>query len=309
MTADGDPRVQGLRLLFGEEGQRLLASLPPYDPAGELALQTTLRDAGFDPRLVAAALTQSALRAKATDKFGPFAEQMLFTADGLEQATRLPVAARHASRFLRAEVRVVHDLGCGIGSDAMGLAGLDVAVRAVDSDPGTAAVAAYNLRHWQQAHVAVGLAEQVTLPSGDDARHAGAWFDPARRQRGVADVTGRTRRVFALESMSPAWTQVQAVAAALPATGAKLAPGFPHAAVPAGAEAQWTSWDGEVVECAVWWGPLAQTPGRTAAVCRHDAPAVVLTEADAVDSPRLSRTRAASAPVSTSPTAPSSAPA
>ena len=68
------------------------------------ALSERLRAGGVDPGLVAAALTQSRLRERARGKFGPFASRMLFTAEGLEQATRLEVAARHAQRFVGAGV-------------------------------------------------------------------------------------------------------------------------------------------------------------------------------------------------------------
>jgi len=279
--------LTSIALLVGGEGWGLLESLPPYDASGELALQTRLRSAGFSPEVVSAALTQSRLRARGRDKFGTFADGMLFTPDGLEQATRLEVAARHASRYLRAEVRAVHDLGCGIGADAMALAGLDLAVRAVDSDEVTAVAAGVNLRHWPEAQVVHGRAEDVALPRGEATRHTGLWLDPSRRVRGAADITGRTRRVFSLDAISPTWEQVQDYARAVPATGAKLSPAFPHQAVPPGAEAAWTSWNGEVVECALWWGPLVQSAGRTATVCRAGQPAVTLTEADAECSPDL----------------------
>ncbi len=282
--------LDAIALLVDGEGWNLLASLPPYDAAGELALQTRLRAAGYAPELVAAALTQSMLRARARDKLGAFADQMLFTPDGLEQATRLPVAARHAGRYLRAEVRLVHDLGCGIGADAMAFAGLDLGVQAVDADAVTAVVAAVNLRHWPDAVVTHARAEDVALPAGEARRHTGLWLDPARRVRGAADITGRTRRVFSLDGISPSWSEVLRYAAAVPATGAKLAPGFPHQAVPDGAEAQWVSWHGDVVECAVWWGPLVTTAGRTAMVLRPDAEAVTLSEADAAGArPALER--------------------
>ena len=277
--------LASIALLVDGEGWDLLASLPPYEPAGELALQTRLRAAGYAPELVSAALTQSRLRARAQEKFGAFADQMLFTPDGLEQSTRLGVAARHAARYLRAEVRLVHDLGCGIGADAMAFAGLDLAVRAVDSDAVTAVVATLNLRHWPDAVATHGRAEEVALPTGEATRHTGLWLDPARRTRGPADVTGRSRRVFSLDAISPSWPEVQRYAAAVPATGAKLAPGFPHQAVPGGAEAQWVSWHGDVVECAVWWGPLVSTPGRTASVLRTGGEVVTLTEADALEAP------------------------
>ena len=275
--------LASISLLVGGEGWGLLQSLPAYDPATELSLQTRLRDAGFTPELVSAALTQSRLRARGRDKFGEFAEEMLFTPDGLEQATRLEVAARHASRYLRAEVRVVHDLGCGIGADAMAFAGLDLAVRAVEVDDVTAVVAGVNLRHWPDAVVTHGRAEEVPMPAGEATRHTGLWLDPARRTRGPADIHGRSRRVFSLEAISPTWRQVQDFAQTVPATGAKLSPAFPHHAVPPGTEAAWTSWGGDVVECAVWWGPLVHTVGRTATVCRPGATPVVLVEADAED--------------------------
>ena len=116
--------LAALAQLVDRDGWELLAALPAYNPDAELALQTRLREAGYPPELVSAALLQSRLRARARDKFGPFAEGMLFTPDGLEQATRFEVAARHAARYLRAEVRLVHDLGCGIWADAMAFAGL-----------------------------------------------------------------------------------------------------------------------------------------------------------------------------------------
>lgn len=266
--------------LAGGEGWGLLQSLPPYDEHEALPLQLRLRAAGFDADLVAAALTQSRLRARAVDKFGAVANGLLLTPDGLEQATRLPVAARHAHRYAVAGVGVVHDLGCGVGADAMAFAGLELEVHAIDVDEVTAKVAAVNLRHWPSATVTCARVEDVGLPSGAAARRVGVWLDPARRISGVADARGRTRRVFSLDAISPSWQQVLALAESVPATGVKLSPGLSHGAVPRGCEAQWTSWNGEVLECAVWWGPLVTTTGRTAAVCSATATYLV-TEADA----------------------------
>jgi hypothetical protein len=263
------------------EGWALLQSLPPYDEAASLGLQLALREAGFDPDLVAAAMTQSRLRAKAVEKFGEFAAGMLFTPDGLEQATRLAIAGRHAQRYAAAGVRTVHDLGCGVGADAMAFAALDLDVRAVDADPATARIAGTNLRHWPSARVTCARAEDVRLPLGEGARDIGVWFDPARRVTGVADVRGRTKRVFSLDAISPSWSHVLEVAGQVPATGAKLSPAFPHGSIPPGAEAQWSSWNGEVVECAIWWGPLAVSPGRSAAVYRSDGSGDVITEESA----------------------------
>jgi hypothetical protein len=267
--------------LVSGEGWGLLQSLPPYDESAAMSLGEELRAAGFDPGLVAAALTQSRLRAKGHDKFGEFADGMLFTGDGLEQATRLEIAARHAQRFRGAGIEQVFDLGCGIGADAMAFAGLDLKVTAIDADEVTATLAGVNLRHWPGASAFIGTAEGTVLPSGEGARHTGAWLDPARRTPGVTDARGKTRRVFKLDSISPSWSAVQSIAQALPATGAKLSPSFPHNAIPAATEAQWTSLGGEVLECAIWWGPLVSQTGRSALVIGTKGRSWTVREADA----------------------------
>ena len=272
-----------VKKLVSGEGWGLLQSLPPYDESNALALGERLRVAGFDVDLVAAALTQSRLRAKGRLKFGDFAGGMLFTADGLEQATRLEVAARHAGRFRAAGIRQVFDLGCGIGGDAMAIAGLDLKVSAIDADEVSAILAGANLRHWPGASASVGTVKETRLPKGEGARHTGAWLDPARRTPGATDSRGRTRRVFSLDAISPSWSTVQSIATSLPATGAKLSPSFPHSAIPPGTEAQWTSFAGEVLECAIWWGPLVNTAGRTALVIGPEGRSWTVRDAD-VDS-------------------------
>jgi hypothetical protein len=272
--------LAAVKKLVSGEGWGLLQSLPPYDESLALALGERLRAAGFDVDLVAAALTQSRLRAKGREKFGDFAAGMLFTVDGLEQATRLEIAARHAGRFRTAGLRQVFDLGCGIGSDAMAIAGLDLKVSAIDSDEVTAILAGFNLRHWPAASTSVGTVEETRLPKGEGARYAGAWLDPARRTPGVTDALGRTRRVFSLDAISPSWSTVQSIARSLPATGAKLSPSFPHGAIPAGTEAQWTSLAGEVLECAIWWGPLVSSPGRSALVVGSEGQSWTVRESD-----------------------------
>ncbi len=100
--------------LLTAEGRHLVESLMPYDPATAM---TALSRARSDPRwrgrpeVVAAAATQARLRTRAATRFpGP---PRWWTPDGLEQATRPAVAARHAARFARAGVEVVADLGCG----------------------------------------------------------------------------------------------------------------------------------------------------------------------------------------------------
>lgn len=268
------------RLATGE-GWGLLQSLPPYDERSAIALGTQLRADGFDPDLVAAALTQSRLRARAVTKFGAAAQHMLFTADGLEQATRTRIAALHAERFVAAGVEHVLDLGCGIGSDAIAFGQAGLAVTAVDADETTAAIAAVNLRPWSRVTVRCRRAEEVTLPRGEAARGVGAWLDPARRTPGVADVQGRTRRTFSLSELAPSWDFVREVSQRIAAVGAKLSPSFPIASLPNDAAAEWVSYRGEVLECALWWGLLAPVRGRSAVVVIDEHRPERITEAEA----------------------------
>lgn len=271
------------------EGWGLLRELSAgadYAEADVLALSTRLRAEGHPAERVAAVLTQWRLRAQARTKLGEFAERMVFTPAGLEQATRLPVAALHAGRFARAGVRRVADLGCGIGADAMAFAALDLEVTAVERDPTLAAVATVNLMPFPSASVvcadALDWVREQGLGAPDDAAPAdaspaasstgaatsspesswGLWLDPARRVLS----TGGSQRVFDPEAFSPPLSFVESLADAGHPVGVKLGPGLPHEAVPAGCEAQWVSVAGEVTEAVLWFNRLARPGVRRSAL-------------------------------------------
>jgi SAM-dependent methyltransferase len=180
---------------------------------------------------------------------------MIFTPEGLEQATRLSVAARHARRFAAAGVRRIADLGCGIGGDALAFAGLGLEVIAVEIDEATAACATVNLRRLPQARVRLGDALALDLRAeGVD----GVWADPARR-------SGSGRRVFDPEACTPPLAAVLGLRETVPALGVKVAPGISYAALPPDTRAIWVSDGGDVVEAGLWFGPLApEGPGRSA---------------------------------------------
>ena len=207
------PDAAALAPLLTPQGWQLLSSLPPYDPDSALRLGEELREAGHSPQLVSAALTQQRLRERATAKFGPFASQMLFTPDGLEQATRLAVSAHHAARYAKAGVSRVADLGCGIGGDAVALAGLDLPVLAVERDEATAALATVNLMAFSHAEVLCADALEVDLAAhGVDAVFA----DPARRAGGW--------RLTDPEQWSPRLSQVLALRDQVEALGIRSLP-------------------------------------------------------------------------------------
>jgi THUMP domain-like len=251
--------LDGISTLLTRDGWALLESLPEYDESAALALAEQLQRDGHPPATVAAALTQSRLRSAARAKFGPFADSMLFTPTGLEQATRLPVAARHAQRFAAAGITRVADLGCGIGADSMALAGLDREVVAVEQDEVTAAIATVNLRHWPEAVVRHEDAMTTRL-DGIEA----AFLDPARR-------AASGRRLLDPRAGSPPLSFVHELAFRLPAVGMKTAPGIPHHLVPEGAEAQWVSVDGDVVEAGLWFGTVAREGVRRSALVLDSA--------------------------------------
>jgi SAM-dependent methyltransferase len=238
-----------LRELLTIDGLALLDSLPPYTSETDvLRLVTDLRKAGHSPTLVATVLTQAKLRHKAQSKFGEFSQRMLFTEAGLEQATRLQVAALHAGRYVRAGLSSVADLGCSIGADALAFAAAGLTVTAVDIDEVTAAIATHNLAPFPEATVVHGDAAATDL-SGVDA----VYLDPARRTAGHSETTRFSRS----DDYSPSLSFAFSLGTKLP-TGIKLGPGFDRDEIPADCEAQWVSVHGDVVELGLWFGPLAR---------------------------------------------------
>lgn len=274
-----------LDALLTREGLALLGSLGAVDSADDVARAVSrLRAAGHAPELVSAVVGQARLRQRATAKFGEFADRMLFTRAGLEQATRMTVSAHHARRVRAAGLARVADLGCGIGGDSLAFAALGLGVLAVDADPVTAALAAYNLAPFRAdgagVEVRAARAEEVALDDVD-----AVWLDPARRTAGH----GETSRVAAGD-YSPPLDWVFDLASRMPA-GVKLGPGHDREALPrssddAPVETQWISVDGSTVELVVWTGALSRPGvGRAALVLRGDGAHELTAAGDAPDEP------------------------
>ncbi|MEU6554092.1 class I SAM-dependent methyltransferase [Streptomyces sp. NPDC046915] len=230
--------------LLTPEGRALLDEVRGTAPAEELAVATRLRrDHPAD--LVSAALGQARLRQRAAAKFGAEdAERMYFTPNGVEQSTRTSVAGYRAGRLKELGVTSVADLCCGIGGDAIALARAGIRVLAVDRDPLTAAVARANAQ-------ALGLADLIEVREADvtevdTAGYDAVFVDPARR--------GGRGRIFDPEAYSPPLSWAVGVASAARVAALKIAPGIPHEAVPARAEAEWISDGGDVKEAVLWFG-------------------------------------------------------
>lgn len=255
--------LDAFRWLLTDEGQELLA-LAAEAPADPLRAQDHVRKSGATAAHASAALTQVGLRRHAETKFGDLAARMYFTRDGLEQATRLPVARHRAARIAASSAATVIDLGCGIGGDLVALASAGMTTAGVDLDPVRVAVAEANL-------AALGLPGAVMVTDAtriDTSPFDAAYADPARRT-----ARGRT---FSVDEWTPPWDFVEGLLRRDACV--KVAPGIPHDLVPDGVEAEWVSDHGEVKEAALWSGRLATT-GRRATVI-GDGGLATLTEED-----------------------------
>jgi SAM-dependent methyltransferase len=244
------PSPDLLDRLLSDEGRTVLDSLPP-GPLGAddaLAVGTRLRRR-FPAELVAAALAQHELRARAAARF-TLAGEMWFTREGLEQASTEPLARHRAGRYTRFDR--VADLCCGIGGDLCALAPGRDAV-AVDLDPVHPRMARENARVHGAGEVDAVRADvrDLRLP-----RSLAVFVDPARRAGG--------RRLPAPGSRPPlSWClglgdQVAGV-------GIKTAPGLPLGLVPPGWEVELLADRRELKE-AVLWSPALATTARRATV-------------------------------------------
>ncbi|EKX68267.1 class I SAM-dependent methyltransferase [Streptomyces ipomoeae] len=242
--------------LLTPEGRALLDEVRGTEPARELAVATRLRRA-YPAELVTAAMTQAQLRQRAVAKFGAAdAERMFFTPNGVEQSTRASVATYRAECLHALGVRSVADLCCGIGGDAIAFARAGIRVLAVDRDPLTAAVARANAD-------ALGLADLIEVREADvtevdTAGYDAVFVDPARR-------SSKRGRIFDPEAYSPPLSWAVSAALEAPLGVLKIAPGIPHEAIPAEAEAEWISDGGDVKEAVLWFRPNG-TPGARRAM-------------------------------------------
>jgi SAM-dependent methyltransferase len=244
-------------LLLSPNGARLLDRLSgvAVTPDQALTLAAELR-ARYPAELVAAALTQQELRAAARAKFSR-ADDMLFTRDGLQQASSELTAAHSARRF--AGLDLVADLCCGIGGNLTAFVTKARRVVGIDSNLDALRFAGHNVAvSGATAEVALvqtdvrdlGYAERRGVPP------AALFIDPARRAGG--------RRLRAGDSEPPlGWCY--ALVRHVPRVCIKAAPGLGHELVPAGWEAEFVA-TGRALKEALLWSPEFATTQRRATV-------------------------------------------
>jgi hypothetical protein len=257
----GEVSMEDQLSLLSQQGQELLERLAGEQVGPERALQLAESLRGSYPAdLIAAALTQQALRTSARAKFSR-AEEMLFTRAGLEQASSELTARHSAARYTGA--RLVADLCCGIGGNLTALAarsGVSDRVLAVDRDLVSLEFAWHNAGVYGAADaLAVVCADVREIPLAGSRRSPGVdavFIDPARRAGGRRLPGGRSE---------PPLDWCFALAEHVPAVGIKAAPGLAHELVPAGWEIEFLA-VGRSLKEALLWSPALATASRRATV-------------------------------------------
>ncbi len=208
------------------------------------ALQAALRQE-YPAEVVRAALTLAALRTQARPRFTR-AESMWFDRTRLEQATQEVVAHHKAQRFAACAGQTVLDLCCGIGADAIAIAG-HAKVQAVDMSP---------LATWytQRNAEVYGVASNIeTLVSPVESVAVAGQFvhlDPDRRTQG--------QRQVRLEFGSPALPYLQALTKTATGGAIKVSPASNFGGKFTDCEIELVSVSGECKEATIWFGTLRQ---------------------------------------------------
>lgn len=176
-------KLSDIEFLTSPAGAQVMADLAEADlsPGAILPLLTRLRKT-LTPEQAGAAVEQAELRRKASVKFGADASRMLFTRDGLEQASDPGIRRYRAEQASQRGIGAIIDACCGIGTDALTFAQAGHPVLGLDLDLLRVEIARYNA-------AALGLDNarfavyDVTQPLPEHADLI--FFDPARR-----DATG-----------------------------------------------------------------------------------------------------------------------
>ena len=225
--------------------ERLACQQPPA--------MSLLRQLRQEVGVIRAALLnqQLELRKRARQKFTD-ADQMLFTDQGLQQATDERVAAHKAARFETLDH--VADLCCGIGGDLTALAARpESSVVGVDRDPVVAWIAQHNCQLVLGENATVSI-EVADVREFDTSGAMGLHLDPDRRPG--------SRRHSQMQGYEPGPEFIEKHVSQQHAMALKLAPA---ATIPpawqASCERQWITSRGECRQQVLWCGPLATAAG------------------------------------------------
>ena len=250
--------LSSLRLLLAPAGQAALDAAIQLEPREVDFLEHFQQlSRSYPEPLARAALETAILRREAASKF-PFAAQMYFTRQSLEQASSWEIATCRAARY--SSFDVLADLGCSVGSDTLALAAAAPVV-AIDLDPLRLSLARANLGAidvWHEVtFVQADLSDPLPLarPPTGKRQDAALFFDPARRSGG--------RRVFSVSEYRPALQIVHNWLPDFPALGVKISPGVKLRELSGyDAEIEFISLKGDLKEAVLWFGPLKSAQRR-----------------------------------------------
>lgn len=172
-------KVSDLDFLLSPSGAQVLEDLAHGDlSAGAiLPLLTRLRKL-LKAEQAGAAVEQAELRHKAVAKFGPDASKMLFTRDGLEQASDPGIRRYRAEQASQRGLGSIIDACCGIGTDAIAFAQAGHPVLGLDRDPLRVEIARCNASALGLSNLRFAVYDVAQpLPEVPDL----IFFDPARR--------------------------------------------------------------------------------------------------------------------------------
>lgn len=249
MRTTSDPDAEEI-VLTTEPGRALLAEVSAVAAPGPADLSRWRKS--FSAEVVSAAVRLAACRRRAAAKFDRH-DAMWLEATGLEQATSEPVARHKATRFAGG-IGPVIDLCCGIGGDALALAGVADVV-AVDLDEGMIRRTRWNARVYGVGERVLAVrarAERFPIPAG-----ARVHIDPDRR-------AGGARRAKALGGYAPGLEILKRLPTLAAGGAIKLGPASDfadHFGGP-GFEVEIVSLAGECKEATVWFGDLASSRRR-----------------------------------------------
>ncbi|WP_026306839.1 THUMP-like domain-containing protein [Smaragdicoccus niigatensis] len=248
--------LDDVAFLTSEPGREALAFARTLNLAGFAGLETARKR--FGDR-TGAILETVSLRGKAAGKIDG-AENWLFTADALQQATA-SIVAKHRAERLRG--RTIHDVTCSIGTEVAHHVG-----RAIGSD-----LDEVRLRMAQNNVPNVLFARADALRPC--SRDAVVLVDPGRRTGG--------KRVFDPEALEPPLSAVREVYRGRD-IAIKSAPGIDYDSLEWDGEVEIVSLDGGVREACLWSAGLA-TAGRRATVLTSSGGVLTVTDAEPDDIP------------------------
>jgi hypothetical protein len=233
----------------GQEALQAAVDLSPTEANFLLLFQSFSKQ--YPPELARAALETAILRQDAVIKF-PYAENLYFTREALEQASSHEVSSYRAERYRFFSLLV--DLGCSTGSDTFTMASKALTI-GIDYDPLRLAMANANLRSLGLSNQSLQIQADLSDPLPFRPRSAALFFDPSRRVN--------YQRIHSVEQYQPPLSIIKSWLASFPALGVKISPGVNLAEVAGyGAELEFISLEGELKEAVLWFGPLKSAHRR-----------------------------------------------